>query len=163
MMCHAILWMRPRGVGTARGWEPPLPTCGGPQGWSITHAKYHDDDDDEDKYNDNNNISNNNSYMTTTCHITSHDTTSWNHHTLTVYSMFIHTIIMSWYVCMRKLANTTHYKRLNHHRSFVDYAFVLTPPVKAQILRACGQLRPVHLLRVSLLRVLESNFPGDSL
>ena len=24
-------------------------------------------------------------------------------------------------------------------------------------------LRPVHLLRVSLLRVLESNFPGDSL
>ena len=25
------------------------------------------------------------------------------------------------------------------------------------------QLRPVHLLRVLLLRVLESNFPGDSL
>ena len=25
------------------------------------------------------------------------------------------------------------------------------------------QVRPVHLLRVSLLRVLESNFPGDSL
>ena len=25
------------------------------------------------------------------------------------------------------------------------------------------QLRPVHLLRVSLLRVLESNFPGDPL
>ena len=25
------------------------------------------------------------------------------------------------------------------------------------------KLRPVHLLRVSLLRVLESNFPGDSL
>ena len=24
-------------------------------------------------------------------------------------------------------------------------------------------VRPVHLLRVSLLRVLESNFPGDSL
>ena len=24
-------------------------------------------------------------------------------------------------------------------------------------------IRPVHLLRVSLLRVLESNFPGDSL
>ena len=26
-----------------------------------------------------------------------------------------------------------------------------------------AQLRPVHLLRVSLLRVLESNFPGDPL
>ena len=26
-----------------------------------------------------------------------------------------------------------------------------------------GKLRPVHLLRVSLLRVLESNFPGDPL
>ena len=25
------------------------------------------------------------------------------------------------------------------------------------------EVRPVHLLRVSLLRVLESNFPGDSL
>ena len=25
------------------------------------------------------------------------------------------------------------------------------------------KLRPVHLLKVSLLRVLESNFPGDSL
>ena len=25
------------------------------------------------------------------------------------------------------------------------------------------ELRPVHLLRVSLLRVLESNFPGDPL
>ena len=27
----------------------------------------------------------------------------------------------------------------------------------------CGLVRPVHLLRVSLLRVLEPNFPGDSL
>ena len=26
-----------------------------------------------------------------------------------------------------------------------------------------NEIRPVHLLRVSLLRVLESNFPGDSL
>ena len=26
-----------------------------------------------------------------------------------------------------------------------------------------GNLRPVHLLRVSLLRVLEANFPRDSL
>ena len=26
-----------------------------------------------------------------------------------------------------------------------------------------GDLRPVHLLRVFLLRVLESNFPGDPL
>ena len=28
---------------------------------------------------------------------------------------------------------------------------------------AAAGLRPVHLLRVFLLRVLESNFPGDSL
>ena len=27
----------------------------------------------------------------------------------------------------------------------------------------CTSVRPVHLLRVSLLRVLESTFPGDSL
>ena len=33
--------------------------------------------------------------------------------------------------------------------------------IKGQF-RKCG-LRPVHLLRVSLLRVLESNFPGDPL
>ena len=29
--------------------------------------------------------------------------------------------------------------------------------------RSCKSIRPVHLLRVFLLRVLESDFPGDSL
>ena len=35
-------------------------------------------------------------------------------------------------------------------------------PFAVPLFRA-GELRPVHLLRVSLLRALESNFPGDSL
>ena len=34
---------------------------------------------------------------------------------------------------------------------------------RARSVNLCLLLRPVHLLRVFLLRVLESNFPGDSL
>ena len=40
-----------------------------------------------------------------------------------------------------------------------------TPLQRREACVGCGraELRPVHLLRVFLLRVLESNFPGDSL
>ena len=37
------------------------------------------------------------------------------------------------------------------------------PPGQDYEARVPDELRPVHLLRVFLLRVLESNFPGDPL
>ena len=40
---------------------------------------------------------------------------------------------------------------------------LLPRPYESELLDLRPTLRPVHLLRVSLLGVLESNFPGDSL
>ena len=34
---------------------------------------------------------------------------------------------------------------------------------ETKLIKYIEQVRPVHLLRVVLLRVLESNFPGDAL
>ena len=59
-------------------------------------------------------------------------------------------------------------------QGFVAVVAVYTVPVDASLVsRMCSEcsefekgevlLRPVHLLRVVLLRDLESNFPGDSL
>ena len=39
----------------------------------------------------------------------------------------------------------------------------LLPCPVITFLECHGVIRPVHLLRVSVLRVLESNFPGNSL
>ena len=53
-------------------------------------------------------------------------------------------------------SNTSNHSNSNTHSLRLDR-------VRAVFFSNQAALRPVHLLRVFLLRVLESNFPGDSL
>ena len=50
-----------------------------------------------------------------------------------------------------------------YHRILQPWLNTLVVATPATSTWAWAALRPVHLLRVSLLRVLESNFPGDPL
>ena len=91
-----------------------------------------------------------------------------------IYTLYIYIYI---YICMIVLgitrvsagvsADRTHACRsvgpADSHFHIFSSCRVPGPEAIIAVIFIYHLIRPVHLLRVSLLRVLESNFPGDSL